>query len=652
MTIVDALVVTLGLDAAAFKRGKAEASRATKQLTAEEARAAKEIEARNKRAAESFRAIRREILALGVLLTAGLGIKGLVDFTGNTVKGAIATGQLARELGMVPGNLRAVEQSFDRLGSSTADADAALKGIQQQAAKLRSGEFDDRLNAYLLNASWAGVKGASPTDANDPMKKLERDAEIAQQLAKKMGSGFAIYRMEQEGYSESMAYALMKGPQALQAEIKRQSKLNELSQEETQRLRALDNRWKDFRAGIGNTAQRIVIAMTPAFDTIMRLLDRLANWLNAHADQIGAQVQQMALQFAAWVKSVNWGDVIKEVKSFFATLDRAAQSLGGWKVVLGALIALKVLSIVSPVLQLAGALSSLGGSLGIIGRLGPAAIAVLAGLGIAKLFGLPDTDKSKGAEDIKKGKWLKASADLPAADFLKAVANRAIGIPDAALAAHLSGLKARQQEAFGYFVSHGWSQAQAAGIVGSLTQESNVDPTVANAKSGAYGIGQWLDPSRLAAFKKWAGHDIMHSTFQEQLGFMQYELTQGSYKRAGDRLRAATTAAAAAKIHSDLYEAPGAAEANIAKRQAYAQQIYASLGQANAAKIAQQTAVASSAATRAPASVSHNTSTSEAHINGPINIHTQATDAQSIAREFGQAVRRHFFVGQANTGLS
>ena len=43
-TIVDALVVTLGLDAAALKRGKAEASQATKKLTAEEARAAKEIE--------------------------------------------------------------------------------------------------------------------------------------------------------------------------------------------------------------------------------------------------------------------------------------------------------------------------------------------------------------------------------------------------------------------------------------------------------------------------------------------------------------------------------------------------------------------------------------------------------------------------------
>ena len=284
-TIVDALVVTLGLDAAAFKRGKAEASQATKKLTAEEARAAKEIEERNKRAADSFKRLRTEVLALVTIFTAGLGIKGLADFTADTIKGAIATGQLARELNMVPGEVRAIEQSFDRLGASAGDADEALKGIQEQAAKLKSGELDKRLESYLLNASRAGVS-ADVSDANDPIKKLERDAEIAQKLAQTQGTGFAILAMQQEGYTRAMAYALMQGPQALRAEMERQQKLNELSDQETDRLRALNNRWKDFKEGIGNTMQRVVIAMTPAFETIMKLLERLSDWFSAHYDPV------------------------------------------------------------------------------------------------------------------------------------------------------------------------------------------------------------------------------------------------------------------------------------------------------------------------------------------------------------------------------
>lgn len=663
MQIVDALVVTLGLDPTAFKRGKAEALRATKQLTAEEVRAAKEIEARNKRAAESFRAVRREILALGALVTGALGIKGLVDFTGNTVKSAIATGQLSRELGMVPGNLRAVEQSFDRLGSSTADADAALKGIQQQAAKLRSGDFDERLNAYLLNAGWAGKAPgwASPTDANDPMKKLQRDAEIAQQLAKRMGNGFAIYRMEQEGYSESMAYALMKGPQALQAEIKRQSKLNELSLEETQRLRALDNRWKDFREGIGNTAQRVVIAMTPAFDTIMRLLNRLANWLNSHADQIGAQVQQMAERFAAWVKSVNWTEVINDVKSFFQELDKAAQSLGGWKVVLEALIALKILSIVSPVLQLATALKGVGGSLGIIGDIGPAAIAVLAGLGIAKALGVPDTDVAKGIQDIKNGKWRDAIGDLPAADFIVALAAKATGKSNEEVAAYMKLPEALVVKAGADAVNAALAAQQKYGVPAAVTLgqyglESGFGKQMPAGSNNPFGI------------KAAPGQPYVEAQTTEFINGVAKRVTQRfakypSLAKAFDahaKLLATGKAFADARRHADDPMAYAAALTGKyatdpqygAKLQAMIAQNAAALGQANASKLAQQTAAASSAAGRSPSSITNNTSSAESHINGPITIHTQATDAAGIAREFGQAMRRHFLVGQANTGLS
>lgn len=355
-TIVDALIVTLGLDATAFKRGKAEATQTTKKLTAEELRAAKEIEARNKKAADSFRAVRNELLALLALFTAGLGIK---EFTEQTIKGAIATGQLARDLGMVPGQVRAVEQAFDRLGASTTDADEALKGIQEQAAKLKNGQLDDRLHAYLLNASRAGVS-ANVRDVDDPMKKLEQDAVIAQRLAATQGRGFAILSLQQEGYTRAMADALMQGPQALRAEVQRQQKLNQLSQDETDRLRALDNRWKDFKEGLVTTGQRIVIALEPAFNVVVGLLTRMSDWFAAHADQIGTQVKDLADRFAAWITGVDWDKVIADVKAFFQQLDKAAQSLGGWKTILEALVALKLLSFVGSVVSLASAFTSLG----------------------------------------------------------------------------------------------------------------------------------------------------------------------------------------------------------------------------------------------------------------------------------------------------
>ena len=626
-----ALVVTLGLDAAAFKRGKAEASQATKKLTAEEARAAKEIEDRNKRVAESFKGLRREVLALVSLFTAGLGIKGLADFTSDTIKGAIATGQLSRELGMVPGELRAVEKSFDRLGASAGDADEALKGIQEQAAKLKSGEFDNRLQAYLLNASRAGVS-ADVQDVNDPIKKLQRDAEIAQKLAQTQGNGFAILAMQQEGYTRAMAYALMQGPQALQAEMARQRKLNELSQQESDRLRALDNRWKDFKDGISNTAQRVVIAMAPVFETIMKLLERLSNWFNAHADQIGAQVGEWAEQFAAWATSVNWNQLISDVKELFRELDKAVESLGGWKTVLVALLGLKILSMVSPVLQLASALGGLGGSLSAIAAVGvPAALTWLA---------LHSEDLNKG-EDAELKKRREQAGDTwkgdPGGD-----ARRAANAPNASVAE-------RQQYVFGRLKAAGYTDAQASGIVGSLMQESQLDPRAVNKSSGAAGIAQWLGP-RARQFEQQFGHTVAQSTIGEQTDFMLWEL-KNTEKRADKFIRMAKTPEQAADIHAHEYERPGADEANIARRKAYAQQVYAGVGQANARAIARQSTVAPAAAL--PSSgVPTSTTTNETTISGPITIQTAATDANGIARDFGQAVQRQTFVAQANTGLS
>ena len=562
---------------------------------------------------------------------------------------------------MVPGQVRAVEQSFDRLGASTADADEALKSIQEQAAKLKNGEIDKRLEAQLMNASRAGIGVSSQTllsEANDPMKRLQRDAEIAQKLAQTQGTGFAILAMQQEGYTRAMAYALMQGPQALRAEMDRQQKLNELSEQETERLRALNNRWKDFKEGIGNTMQRVVIALTPAFETIMGLLERLSNWFSAHSDQIGAQVSEMAEKFAAWVTSVNWSQLIADVKEFFQELDKAAQSLGGWKVVLMALLGLKIISMVSPLLQLAGALGGLGTSLGVIGRLGPAAIAVLGGLGIAKMLGLPDTDKSKGMEDIKNGKWWAASADLSLTDFLTALAAKATGKSNADVASFLTlpdtlVKKAGPTAVDAALATQAKYGVPAAVTLGQYGLESSFGKRMPAGSNNPFGIKATAGQPYVEAETTEVINGVSQRVKQR---FAKFDSLADAFDAHG-RLLATGKAYEEARKHTDDPAAYAAAlTGKYATDPQYGAKLQAMMGsgalnQANAARIAQQTALASSATLPASGGLS-STSSSETNINGPINVYTQATDASGIARDFVPAVQRQSMVAQANTGLS
>lgn len=106
-----------------------------------------------------------------------------------------------------------------------------------------------------------------------------------------------------------------------------------------------------------------------------------------------------------------------------------------------------------------------------------------------------------------------------------------------------------------YFMSKGWTREQAAGIAANLEQESNFDETASGDGGKAYGVAQW-HPDRQANFKKWAGKDIRQSTLEDQLGFVNYELTQGAESSAGDKLRGATNAFDAGSIVSRYYERP------------------------------------------------------------------------------------------------
>lgn len=129
------------------------------------------------------------------------------------------------------------------------------------------------------------------------------------------------------------------------------------------------------------------------------------------------------------------------------------------------------------------------------------------------------------------------------------------------------------QDYVDYFVSKGYSREVAAGIVGSLQQESNLSPTAINPSSKAYGIAQWLG-SRKAELKQYVAEHGGVADKKTQLDFIIYELNNKE-KAANKALKKAKTASEAAVIWSEKFERPGKAEANNTRRAANAESLLA-----------------------------------------------------------------------------
>ena len=123
---------------------------------------------------------------------------------------------------------------------------------------------------------------------------------------------------------------------------------------------------------------------------------------------------------------------------------------------------------------------------------------------------------------------------------------------------------ALMQDAIDYFMSQGWTRAQAIGIAQNLQSESGMNPGATGDGGQAYGLGQW-HPDRQANFAKWAGHSIMGSSAQEQLAFAQHELDT-TETGAADKLRATRNARDATVAFALYDERPGGGYAEAARR--------------------------------------------------------------------------------------
>lgn len=129
-----------------------------------------------------------------------------------------------------------------------------------------------------------------------------------------------------------------------------------------------------------------------------------------------------------------------------------------------------------------------------------------------------------------------------------------------------------EQDVVSFFTGKGYEPHQAAGIAGNLMQESTLNPTAKNPKSGAFGFAQWLGPRKKAFmdFAMKAKKDITDPL--AQLEFIDLELNT-TERKAKDRLLTSRDATEAAVNFSNHYERAGANEKKNATRASYANKI-------------------------------------------------------------------------------
>ncbi|HBT3720183.1 TPA: lytic transglycosylase domain-containing protein [Klebsiella pneumoniae] len=316
-TVIDALLVTLGLDTSQFRKGQQEVSDDLKKQREDAKNTAKEMAEQGKKAASFFSSIKTELLALtGVTVTAG----GLISFVKSTTSGLMDLSIQSKALGLSARELDGWSKSAEAAGSSAEKISASLQGFQGAIQGARVGDYSSSIFGGLaqLNALtgqnfdvWGQDASSLAKTSLDALRKIS-DPNLRRQVGLSLGFDDATLQRNQEG--------------KFLPDVDRLTKNSGISDESINGAKEFNSAWAELNQNLDTTKNQFYTFLIPYVREFNGVLLQLSNWMKSHPDEMRQKVESF---FGA-------------IESGAKVADNAARSVGGWENAIKLLIGLKV----------------------------------------------------------------------------------------------------------------------------------------------------------------------------------------------------------------------------------------------------------------------------------------------------------------------
>lgn len=604
--VIDALVVTLGLDPKGFTAGSRKAKQEMAGLSEEAKKRATEIERAGANAAVFFSKVRNEALALAAVFTAGVGIKGFVE---NTIGSAVSLGFMAKNLDMSTESLGAWQHAAQRAGGTADGITAQLKESALELAQVKMGRGSEAATEFYRQG---GIDVRNFKTGNEFL--LARSKIIHDLFS--VDPTRAMLVAQRMGISEDSFNLLKQGPAAVMALVDAQRKNSQITEEQATAALKLNNAWLDFRDRINTVATQMLLRLEPSINRVLAKLQSLAEWVASHQDDIG-----------------KWLDkTLVAITEFARGADDAAQAVGGWKVVLAGLLALKVISMVSGLISLAGALVGVAGGLSAIAAAGPLALAAITGVA-----------SYKGTEWLMKNYVSEGTRD----SIGEFIARTKASLGSKEDARNLYAMTGKNNYP-AVWTPEEDKQPQAGGGKATIAVPPSMAKFILADKERKYGLPegvldrQWKQESNRGDPR----YMLSPAGAKGHFGFMDATAKEYGLKDPGNF---AQSAEAAAHLMSDLLKRNGGDLDKALAGYNWGQGNLERKGLSNA-PLETRKYIQSVNPNGAARPAGGNTSTTDVHI-GELNVHTKATDASGIAVGIRSAIQDTLMPSQSNTGL-
>lgn len=318
-TVIDALLVTLGLDTSQFRKGQQEVSDDLKKQREDAKNTAKEMAEQGKKAASFFSSIKTELLALtGVTVTAG----GLMSLVKNTTSSLMDLSIQSKALGMTARELDGFGKAAESAGSSFERITAALQGFQAAKQGSLFGDTSSPIfsGMRMLTALTGDTFDVYSKDAKslarsylESLRKV-KDPNIRRQIGAMGGFDDATIQRNQEG--------------RFLPDVDRLTKSSGITDASTKGAKEFTAAWAELGQNLDTVKNQIYVGLIP---TIRDLNGLLIEWSSGNAKsssffkELKRDINDITgIDLGSWTLS---GD-LRNLKDNFSMLGKVLNHLG------------------------------------------------------------------------------------------------------------------------------------------------------------------------------------------------------------------------------------------------------------------------------------------------------------------------------------
>ncbi|CNI67348.1 LysM domain-containing protein [Yersinia massiliensis] len=294
-TIIDALVIKLGLDSSDFEKGQKQTQEGLKKVKTDSTDTAKVMQEQGKKAGAFFGSIRNELLAL---VGISLSIKGFKDLIIGTATNFSQLGRSSNMLGMSAKRLDAWQYAAKAFGGTA-------EGLVGTMSSLSQG-----INSFALTGEANGVVtalNALGVAATDKDGKLRTSEDILMDLSDK----FKAMTPQQTQYFSSMLgidagsmNLLMQGRDGVKALVDELAKSSGVTDDAIKRSQQFQVTWARIEQRFSSVREKLFTALIPYIEKLLGLLDRFSTWISSHQEEINAFFTNSAAEIGKVVDAV------------------------------------------------------------------------------------------------------------------------------------------------------------------------------------------------------------------------------------------------------------------------------------------------------------------------------------------------------------